>query len=91
MIGRAISGGPGQIAQGSTLFSFTSEKDPTLHAFSDDRTGGKLPVRHGPWSHTGQMQPGRPLPHGLSRAAASQMIVRQGFALWRMKPTPSAS
>jgi hypothetical protein len=91
MRNRAFAGAPGQIGAGATLFSFTSDSDPTLHAFSDDRTGGKLPERHGPWSNTGQSLPGRALPHGLSRAGAQEMIGRQGFALWRMKSEPSAS
>ncbi|MGL4241977.1 MAG: hypothetical protein ACRCTI_12775 [Beijerinckiaceae bacterium] len=76
---------------GTTLYSFTSRHDPTLHAFAEDQAGEKLPERLGPWSSTGDLKPGKMLPHGLSRAAAMEMIRRQGFALWRMKPEPAAS
>ena len=31
------------------LHYFRSEKDPGLHAFTDERSGRKLPVDDGPW------------------------------------------
>jgi hypothetical protein len=31
------------------LHYFRSEKDPGLHAFTDERSGKKLPLAEGPW------------------------------------------
>ena len=31
------------------LHYFRSEKDPRLHAFTDERSGRKLPLADGPW------------------------------------------
>ncbi len=91
MRARISSPAPGIRPPGRTLFMFTSERDPTLHAFCGDNRGDKLPERHGPWNETGQALSGKPMPHGLSRSAAEELIGRQGFALWRIKTDQAAS
>ena len=67
------------------IYIFKSEVTPELRAFSDDRSGVKLPARFGPWHVFGSIAADNDPPHGLSRNNIERAIRDAGFQLWRMK------
>ncbi|KAB2855437.1 MAG: hypothetical protein F9K43_28300 [Bauldia sp.] len=69
----------------ATIYSFASSGRENLFAFAGDRSGTKLPERHGPWRPTGNIKGSEPLPHRLDRDTVEQAIDGPGFQLWRMK------
>jgi hypothetical protein len=69
-----------------TIYMFSSETRPTLHAFAGDSTGSRLPEQHGPWDQTGSLRSDQHPPHKFSRAKIEQAIKLEGFQLWRTKP-----
>lgn len=69
----------------ATIYKFESSGRANLFAFAGDRSGSKLPERHGPWRPTGNVKASAPLPHRLDRDTVEQAIGEQGFQLWRIK------
>jgi hypothetical protein len=67
----------------SVIHTFTSSSGSGLCAFTGDADGHRLPVRHGPWKHTGSVQPNRDLPHKLDRSTVETAIETHGFQMWR--------
>jgi hypothetical protein len=67
------------------IYKFASTGRENLFAFAGDRSGSKLPERHGPWRPTGNIKASEPLPHRLDRGTVERAIDDQGFQLWRMK------
>ncbi len=67
------------------IYIFKSESRRDLRAFAGDPTGSKLPRKHGPWTATGIVRPGKAPPHKLSREAIEQAIGAEGFQLWRLR------
>jgi sporulation protein YlmC with PRC-barrel domain len=65
-----------------TYFYFQSGMDPRLHAFTDDRTGGKLPTESGPWTLVRQMSLDEEWTHPASKAVVTASVSQNGFALW---------
>jgi hypothetical protein len=69
----------------NAIYTFASSSRQGLFAFAGDRTGTKLPERHGPWVRTGRVQPDEPPPHRLDRASIEDAIDQQGYQMWRIK------
>jgi hypothetical protein len=70
------------------LFIFTSQAKPTIHAFSADSSGSKLPEKLAPWTFTRMLGSRQGLPHNLSREAVERGINLEGYQLWRLKAKP---
>lgn len=73
------------------FYMFQSETRKDLRAFAGDRSGTKLPERHGPWKVTGEVGVGRAPPHQLSRPTIEKAIGAEGFQLWRLREDKIAS
>ena len=73
-----------------TIYMFSSETRPSLHAFAGDPSGRKLPEQFGPWDSTGSLASDQHPPHRFSRAKIEQAIKLEGFQLWRTKPAKTA-
>jgi hypothetical protein len=67
------------------IYIFKSDARPDLRAFSDDRSGVKLPASFRPWHAFGAVAAGNDSPHGLDRDEIERAIRDTGFQLWRMK------
>jgi hypothetical protein len=67
------------------IYIFKSDVSPELRAFSDDRSGVKLPARFRPWHAFGAIAANNDPPHGLVRDEIERAIKETGFQLWRMK------
>jgi hypothetical protein len=67
------------------IYIFKSDTKPDLRAFSDDRSGVKLPAQFRPWHAFGAISADNDPPHGLSRDDIERAIRDSGFQLWRMK------
>ena len=67
------------------IYIFKSETTKDLRAFAGDPAGGKLPPKHGPWTGTGIVAPGKAPPHNLSRVVIERAIDTEGFQLWRLR------
>lgn len=67
------------------IYIFKSEARPELRAFSDDRSGVKLPARFHPWHAFGAIAANNDPPHGFSRDEIERAIRDTGFQLWRMR------
>jgi hypothetical protein len=65
-----------------TYYYFQSESSPELHAFTDDRSGEKLPQESKPWAFLREMSPEGAWTHGASRAVVVAGIAENGFSLW---------
>jgi hypothetical protein len=65
-----------------TYYYFHSESSPELHAFTDDRTGDKLPEGDKPWTFVREISPDGEWTHGASRAVVVAGIAENGFSLW---------
>jgi len=72
------------------IYIFKSEKTKDLRAFTGDPAGGKLPAKHGPWTGTGIVGPGKAPPHNLSRGVIERAIDTEGFQLWRLRDKTQA-
>jgi hypothetical protein len=72
------------------IYIFKSDASPELRAFSDDRSGTKLPARFRPWHAFGAIAADNDPPHGLSRPDIERAIRDTGFQLWRMKQQENA-
>jgi sporulation protein YlmC with PRC-barrel domain len=66
----------------TVYYDFRSEKNPELHAFTDDATGEKLPPESKPWTLVGQVGPDEKWTAGVSRAAVAAGVLENGFFLW---------
>ncbi len=67
------------------IYKFKSNGPAGLLAFAGDRSGSKLPERHGPWRPTGAIKATQPIPFRFDRTTVEQAIEVQGFQLFRMK------
>ena len=67
------------------IYIFKSDVSHELRAFSDDRSGVKLPARFRPWHAFGAVAANNDPPHGLARDEIERAIRETGFQLWRMK------
>ena len=67
------------------IYIFKSETTKDLRAFAGDPAGDKLPPKHGPWTGTGIVGPGKAPPHNLSRGVIERAIDTEGFQLWRLR------
>jgi hypothetical protein len=68
------------------IYVFTSKTKKDLRAFTDDRSGGKLPRQFGPWHAKGTVATGQELPYRFPRDQVEKSIAGSGFQLWRLKP-----
>jgi hypothetical protein len=67
------------------IYIFKSDARPELRAFSDDRSGAKLPASFRPWHAFGAVAADNDSPHGLDRNEIERAVRDTGFQLWRMK------
>ena len=67
------------------IYILKSEARSGLRAFSDDRSGVKLPARFRPWHTFGAIAADNDPPRGFSRDEIERAIRDTGFQLWRMK------
>lgn len=73
------------------IYLFKSGANSDLRAFSDDRSGTKLPARYGPWQAFGNIGASGDPPHGFARDKVERAIRDTGFQLWRMKRQPESA
>lgn len=76
-----------------TYYVFQSQDSPDLRGFTDDASGGKLPLEEGPWSLVKQIAPDGEWDLGISRAVVATGIMENGFYLWgprKQQTTPKA-
>ena len=67
------------------IYIFKSETTKDLRAFAGDPAGGKLPPKHGPWTATGIVGPGKAPPHNLSRGVIERADFSCGVCATRRK------
>jgi len=67
------------------FYIFKSDTRHGLHAFSDDRSGQKLPTQFRPWHAIGVVPPNAAPPHNLKRDVIETAIGSAGYQLWRLK------
>lgn len=65
----------------TTYYDFQSEKDPTLHAFTDDPTGAKLLEQDGPWTLVRQIAEEERSSFPATRAIVRAGVLENGFFL----------
>jgi hypothetical protein len=61
------------------IYIFNSDANSELRAFSDDRSGAKLPARFGPWHGFGAIAVDHDPPRRFSREVIERAIRDTGF------------
>ena len=75
----------------TTFYDFRCEKDPALHAFTNDRSAAKLPEADGPWTLVRQVEGDAIWHYPTSRAAVSAGVAENGFFLWEAASAPASA
>jgi sporulation protein YlmC with PRC-barrel domain len=75
----------------TTYFEFQSARDTTLHGFTDDPTGAKLPDEDGPWTLVRQIEPGDRWSYPVTRTMVNTGLLENGFLLWEPTRPPTSS
>ncbi len=73
----------------ATIFKFSSSVTTGLFAFAGERSGARLPEKHGPWVSSGNVRPSEAVPHKLDRETIERAIDDHGYQLWRMRKRPA--
>jgi hypothetical protein len=75
----------------TTYYDFQSGRDPTLHAFTNDPSGVKLPKDDGPWTCVHEIISDDFGNYPVSRDAVHAGVVENGFYLWGPPGEPTSS
>ena len=75
----------------TTYYDFQSARDPTLHAFSDERSGAKLPKDEGPWAIVQEIVSEDFGHFPVARDAVQAGVLENGFYLWGHPGEPTSS
>ncbi len=75
----------------TTYYDFQSGRDPTLHSFTDDRSGAKLPKEDGPWTLVHEIVSEDFGNYPVSRDAVHAGVLENGFYLWEPPSEPTSS
>jgi hypothetical protein len=75
----------------TTYYDFQSGRDPTLHAFTDDPSGAKLPKEDGPWTFVHEIVSEDFGNYPVTRDAVHAGVLENGFFLWGTTSKPTSS
>jgi hypothetical protein len=66
----------------ATYHYFRSEQRPSLHGFTDDSAGAKLPREDGPWRLVRAVDPGEGWSGAVDRSAVETGVRMNGYYLF---------
>ncbi len=75
----------------TTYYDFQSGRDPTLHAFTDDPSGAKLPKEDGPWTFAQEVTSEALGHYPVARSVVHAGVLENGFYLWGPPSEPASS
>ncbi len=75
----------------TTYYDFQSGRDPTLHAFTDDPSGAKLPKEDQPWTFIREVTSEALGNYPVARSVVHAGVLENGFFLWGTTSKPTSS